>query len=59
MINIEEKITPYNTGFASGGVTCKFEAFYFYSILVQVNVMCCETCPNAYQYNDLPNKQIH
>ena len=27
----------HNTGFASGGVTCKLEALYFYSSSVQVD----------------------
>ena len=29
--------TVYNTGFASGGVTCKLEALCFYSSSVQVD----------------------
>ena len=29
--------TPYNTGFASGGVTCKLGALCFYSSSVQVD----------------------
>ncbi len=33
----EEIITAGNTGFASGGVTCKLETLYFYSSSVQVD----------------------
>ena len=32
-----EKKTPYNTGFASGGVTCKLGTLYFYLSSVQVD----------------------
>ena len=31
------RTTGYNTGFASGGVTCKLGALCFYSNLVQVD----------------------
>ncbi len=33
---MKERKTGYNTGFASGGVTCKFGALCFYSSSVQV-----------------------
>ena len=32
-----DRKTAYNTGFASGGVTCKLGAFCFYSSVVQVD----------------------
>ena len=48
------RTTGYNTGFASGGLTCKFGALCFYSSLptgrqVQcfLTVYCSETRPNA------------
>jgi len=34
---VDRKITAYNTGFASGGVTCKLEALCFYSSSVLVD----------------------
>ena len=33
----KERKTPYNTGFASGGVTCKLGALCFYSSSVLVD----------------------
>jgi hypothetical protein len=39
--------TAGNTGFASGGVTCKLGALCFYSSSVQVDRLCSETRPNA------------
>ena len=32
-----ERTTGYNTGFASGGVTCKLGVLWFYSSVVQVD----------------------
>ncbi len=33
----ERRTTTGNTGFASGGLTCKLEALYFFSSVVQVD----------------------
>ncbi len=35
--NKQTRMAAYNTGFASGGVTCKLEALCFYSTLVLVD----------------------
>ncbi|MFM7854502.1 MAG: hypothetical protein ACKO96_21905 [Flammeovirgaceae bacterium] len=37
MTSSERRKTAYNTGFASGGVTCKLGALCFYSNSVQVD----------------------
>jgi hypothetical protein len=48
------RTTGYNTGFASGGLTCKLGALCFYSSLpagrqvqCRLTVLCSETGPNA------------
>ena len=41
------KARRHNTGFASGGVTCKLTASYFYSSSVQVDSFVHEIRPNA------------
>ena len=46
--NKDEIRTPAtNTGFASGGVTCKLGALCFYSSECLQTVLCSETRPNA------------
>lgn len=39
--------TGYNTGFASGGVTCKLELCAFIQVQCLLTVLCSETRPNA------------
>jgi hypothetical protein len=47
VITVTENITVANMNFASGGVTCKLGALYFYSASVQLTVLCSETRSNA------------
>jgi len=36
-MTVGQESRPHNTGFASGGLTCKLGALYFYSSAVQVD----------------------
>ena len=42
-----EQLTAANTGFASGGLTCKLGALCFYSSSVLIDSFGSETRPNA------------
>ena len=45
----------YNTGFASGGLTCKLGALCFYSSSVLIDSFGSETRPNAKPENVMPH----
>jgi hypothetical protein len=43
----KQKNTTANTGFASGGLTCKLEALASIQVQCLLTVLCSETRPNA------------